>query len=323
MSNEKEEEIKPEVVESSIENVKAPEAVEKKPETLEEEVEGKKSQLGKGIKIVEEKASEYEVMMTVNGALPENIEEFKKEEGNIEKGATEAKSDYVKYVEVLKNDPEVQIARKCLNCGNKTQTGKFCTRCGAKLAKEEVGQHKNNTEIGEKKTKKEILEKVEEINKKLDNALIGIDEVNKLKKQKEQLFDLLDEYKGDYGTEIGKKDYFIETESKIKQEVPKEKNKIIDTKILSDKTIQEIQTLLKDSASELSKAKKTFEFWEEKLAEDEKKLTDLKGKKDNYMTERAKKSLRVNIIKDKGTMKRRREKMEEIIKNIENKNKIK
>lgn len=304
-----EKKVNPEMVESEVESDVNSSEVET--ETLEEEIKNKAPQVKEVIKIIKKEGEQGMRIVDAVEPLPEEREKGEEIISLTGKKVEVAEKEYKEKIHALQNssESEVKTISHCSACGAETrETAKFCTQCGVKLVKEEkVGQDEGDKDLSEKKTKKEILKEVEEINNKIDNASklgLGLKEINELKRQREQLFILFDDYNGDFGTEIGKKDSIEQPKMPAKHELPKEIDNIIDEKILSEKTMQEIQRLLNDPTSEFSKAKETFDFWEKKLAEDENKLANLKGKKDNYMTERAKKSLKANIREDKGAIKK-------------------
>ncbi len=237
----------------------APLEIEKKEtsEGVEREERGKEKQV---IESTAEETGRMEITVKKEGATDEEFGELAGGGKKVAEGIKKAEGTLEEDLRPLKNNgPEIKVVRKCPKCGDETQSGKFCTRCGNQLAETgRAGQDEKNKDLGKTGTKQEILEKVEGINKKLDNPSISKEESDGLKKLREHLLDQFDSGE-DFGTEIGKKDDFKKADPGANKEA-------------GDPAGNEIAKIQKELANKESLLSKTME----RLKDSENHIEDLK-----------------------------------------------
>lgn len=132
---------------------------------------------------IEEEIGGMEKTAETHNFNPEELLKVHGIEENIKKGVDEAKGNLEKDIEPLKiSTDETELIHKCSGCGDETQHGKYCTKCGTKLlrvGKQEISKKSTSAEFD--KLFEEIIAKVEIVKNSKDSN------VEKLKKLEELL----------------------------------------------------------------------------------------------------------------------------------------
>lgn len=171
------------------------------------------------------------------------------------------------------------------------------------------------------------MEEVRKINDKTDNGPkngLGLEEIKGLKKQREQRFSQLEDYEGDFGTQIGKKedgkDVGMEKEAEEKEKevfTKKEEARVEGNEDVSPEVMEEIKKIISDPTSELSLLNKAVNFEEDYIVK-------LKGNLEKIKESKVDREIRVktaeNSLRDhKDILERKKKRIVEIISEIEKK----
>lgn len=304
------EENKDEELEKTVEQKEAPVSLEIKPEkietldeTLKKGESGKEEIISKAVKeIGDEKKA-----LKIHGANSAQIGEFNKGRKKVEEGVINAEGDFKEEIKIVK--------------GN--------------TAEKEATDAKRGS-----RTEKEIMEEVEKINEKIDEAIRkGLNkEEEEFRKERERLLSLFGNKYDDIGAEAGQIGRKIEQKTEdegarhtketaeeqqeptIKKEaLAKTKDKATEVEEISEKAGEDIKKNLKDPTSELSILVKAANFEEDYMLKLEKDLEKAKASKVDR--EEGVRFYEKSIAEHKVTLKKHKKRIKEIINEIEEKNK--